>query len=320
MLHLFQLEHYEPARLRVWVQRRGARVTGGALVLCARRGRRPDGRDRGGPRRARAVARVRRRCRARRRRASESCGARRPSRSSSPPRAAAVRRRARAPGCSRCSRSRSRSSPARRHGSAPAVGTGVAIARRDVGRPGAALRRERRRQADPGARQPALRPARRAQARPRSTPLVIGITGSFGKTTTKACVAAVAELRGPAYATPASLQQLPRAWFAPSTRGSTHAAPNLHRGDGRLPARRRRRALRARPSEDRRAHGDRPGPPRALRLARRDREGQGRARRGRCRPTAPSSRPRTTSAAGAPPSAPRRAWCCSARPARRTPS
>jgi UDP-N-acetylmuramoyl-tripeptide--D-alanyl-D-alanine ligase len=36
------------------------------------------------------------------------------------------------------------------------------------------------------------------------SPLVIGITGSFGKTTTKACVAEVAELRGPAYATPAS--------------------------------------------------------------------------------------------------------------------
>jgi UDP-N-acetylmuramoyl-tripeptide--D-alanyl-D-alanine ligase len=36
------------------------------------------------------------------------------------------------------------------------------------------------------------------------SPLVIGITGSFGKTTTKACVAAVTELRGPAYATPAS--------------------------------------------------------------------------------------------------------------------
>jgi UDP-N-acetylmuramoyl-tripeptide--D-alanyl-D-alanine ligase len=35
-------------------------------------------------------------------------------------------------------------------------------------------------------------------------PLVIGITGSFGKTTTKACVDAVAELRGPSYATPAS--------------------------------------------------------------------------------------------------------------------
>jgi UDP-N-acetylmuramoyl-tripeptide--D-alanyl-D-alanine ligase len=35
-------------------------------------------------------------------------------------------------------------------------------------------------------------------------PLVVGITGSFGKTTTKACVTAVAELRGPAYATPAS--------------------------------------------------------------------------------------------------------------------
>ena len=35
-------------------------------------------------------------------------------------------------------------------------------------------------------------------------PLVIGITGSFGKTTTKACVNAAAELRGPSYATPAS--------------------------------------------------------------------------------------------------------------------
>jgi UDP-N-acetylmuramoyl-tripeptide--D-alanyl-D-alanine ligase len=35
-------------------------------------------------------------------------------------------------------------------------------------------------------------------------PLAIGITGSFGKTTTKACVAEVAGLRGPAYATPAS--------------------------------------------------------------------------------------------------------------------
>ncbi|HET8823343.1 MAG TPA: UDP-N-acetylmuramoyl-tripeptide--D-alanyl-D-alanine ligase [Thermoleophilaceae bacterium] len=35
-------------------------------------------------------------------------------------------------------------------------------------------------------------------------PLVIGITGSFGKTTTKACVNAVAALRGPSHATPAS--------------------------------------------------------------------------------------------------------------------
>jgi hypothetical protein len=34
MLHLFQLEHYEPARLRVWVQRRNARVQVGALALC----------------------------------------------------------------------------------------------------------------------------------------------------------------------------------------------------------------------------------------------------------------------------------------------
>ena len=33
-IHLFQLEHYERARLRVWVQRRNARVQVRALVLC----------------------------------------------------------------------------------------------------------------------------------------------------------------------------------------------------------------------------------------------------------------------------------------------
>jgi UDP-N-acetylmuramoyl-tripeptide--D-alanyl-D-alanine ligase len=46
---------------------------------------------------------------------------------------------------------------------------------------------------------------RRARARlAEVAPLVVGITGSYGKTTTKSCVAAVAELRGPAYPTPAS--------------------------------------------------------------------------------------------------------------------
>jgi UDP-N-acetylmuramoyl-tripeptide--D-alanyl-D-alanine ligase len=35
-------------------------------------------------------------------------------------------------------------------------------------------------------------------------PLVVGISGSFGKTTTKACVAAVLDTHGPAYPTPAS--------------------------------------------------------------------------------------------------------------------
>src|SRR4051812_819140 len=34
MLHLFQLEHYEPARLRVWVERRGARMDRELLVGC----------------------------------------------------------------------------------------------------------------------------------------------------------------------------------------------------------------------------------------------------------------------------------------------
>ena len=46
---------------------------------------------------------------------------------------------------------------------------------------------------------------RRARARlAEIAPLVVGITGSYGKTTTKSCVASVAELRGPAYPTPAS--------------------------------------------------------------------------------------------------------------------
>lgn len=46
---------------------------------------------------------------------------------------------------------------------------------------------------------------RRAQQRLRDVrPLVVGITGSYGKTTTKACVTAVLDLLGPSYPTPAS--------------------------------------------------------------------------------------------------------------------
>jgi UDP-N-acetylmuramoyl-tripeptide--D-alanyl-D-alanine ligase len=46
---------------------------------------------------------------------------------------------------------------------------------------------------------------RRAQRRLREVdPVVVGITGSYGKTTTKVCASRVADLRGPAYATPAS--------------------------------------------------------------------------------------------------------------------
>ncbi len=46
---------------------------------------------------------------------------------------------------------------------------------------------------------------RRAEQRLREVrPLVVGITGSYGKTTTKACVTAVLDLLGPSYPTPAS--------------------------------------------------------------------------------------------------------------------
>jgi UDP-N-acetylmuramoyl-tripeptide--D-alanyl-D-alanine ligase len=45
----------------------------------------------------------------------------------------------------------------------------------------------------------------RAQQKLRDVrPLVVGITGSYGKTTTKACVASVLDLLGPSYPTPAS--------------------------------------------------------------------------------------------------------------------
>ncbi len=45
----------------------------------------------------------------------------------------------------------------------------------------------------------------RAQQKLRDVrPLVVGITGSYGKTTTKACVTAVLDLLGPSYPTPAS--------------------------------------------------------------------------------------------------------------------
>jgi UDP-N-acetylmuramoyl-tripeptide--D-alanyl-D-alanine ligase len=50
---------------------------------------------------------------------------------------------------------------------------------------------------------------RRAQRRLQQVqPLVVGVTGSFGKTTTKASIAAVAELRSPTYPTPASFNSL----------------------------------------------------------------------------------------------------------------
>lgn len=50
---------------------------------------------------------------------------------------------------------------------------------------------------------------RRARARLREVdPIVAGITGSFGKTTTKACLAAVLDLIGPSYPTPASFNSL----------------------------------------------------------------------------------------------------------------
>jgi UDP-N-acetylmuramoyl-tripeptide--D-alanyl-D-alanine ligase len=205
MLHLFQLEHYEPARLRVWVERRGERVDAGSVGLCAAAGaalvavtaagidvlvlalgtgvgvalalvgmrivRRPQTKPLVFTPRARRLFGV----------------------ALAIPTLvlalAAVTVLAGAPAWV-----------------APAVGAAAGVFAL-LATPELLFMADR-----------ALRPiqaldnrrfVRRATAKLKEVdPLVIGITGSFGKTTTKACVAAVAELRGPAYATPASFNSL----------------------------------------------------------------------------------------------------------------
>ena len=201
MLHLFQLEHYEPARLRVWVERRRARVDTARLGLCAAAGaalvlaaaadadplvlvvglatgaalahagvqelRRPQTKPLVFTARARRLFAV-------------ALGL--------PALVLALAALAVLAGA-----------PA---WVAPAIGTATAILAL-VAAPELLF-----------VANTAVKPIqtldnRRFVQRARRkldeiSPLTIGITGSFGKTTTKACVAAVAELRGPAYATPAS--------------------------------------------------------------------------------------------------------------------
>ena len=201
MLHLFQLEHYEPARLRVWVERRRARVDAGLLGPCAAAGvvlvavtaldvdvlvlvagvaaaallatagigllRRPQTKPLVFTARARRIYGVA---------------------LALPALALALAAVAVLTGA-----------PA---WVAPAIGTATALvsviatpellfAANSAVKPIQTLDNRR-----------FVRRAERKLAE--IAPLAIGITGSFGKTTTKACVAAVAELRGPAYATPAS--------------------------------------------------------------------------------------------------------------------
>jgi UDP-N-acetylmuramoyl-tripeptide--D-alanyl-D-alanine ligase len=201
MLHLFQLEHYERARLRVWVKRRRARMDAASLGLCAATGVALTvaaavdsdvlvlvvGVAAGG---ALAMAGLRL---LRRRQAKPLVFTARARRLFGVALAVptlllalvAVAVIAGAP-----------------EWRAPAVGTVVgllAIVRAPellfladrIVRPVQALDNRR-----------FVERARRRLAE--VDPLAIGITGSFGKTTTKACVTAVAELRGPAYATPAS--------------------------------------------------------------------------------------------------------------------
>lgn len=201
MLHLFQLEHYERARLRVWVQRRNARVQVGALVLCLVAGialTAATAAEVGalvlslgtGIGFALAAGGIRLLRRPQTKPLVFTARARRLFATALALPAivlllAAVAVITGAPAWV-----------------APAIGTVVAIL-------GVVAAPELIFAAD-GAVKPiqALDNRRFVQRAERKlaevSPLVVGITGSFGKTTTKACIAEVAELRGPAFATPAS--------------------------------------------------------------------------------------------------------------------
>jgi UDP-N-acetylmuramoyl-tripeptide--D-alanyl-D-alanine ligase len=201
MLHLFQLEHYEPARLRVWVERRGLRVDAARLGLCAAGGVAlvivtAAGLDvlvlilglaAGGALAASGLALIRR--------------------PQTKPLAFTARaRRLFALALALPALVLVLAAVAALAGAPAGLVPGVGVL---TGLAGVVLAPELLILANR-----ALRPIqaldnrrflRRAVARLSEVdPLVVGITGSFGKTTTKACVAAVAELRGPAYATPAS--------------------------------------------------------------------------------------------------------------------
>jgi UDP-N-acetylmuramoyl-tripeptide--D-alanyl-D-alanine ligase len=201
MLHLFQLEHYEAARLRVWVQRRNARVDTTLLALCAVAGA------------ALTVAA-----------AADAdllvlilgvaagivlagMGHRIIRRPQTKPLVFTARaRRLFAVALAIPTLVLGLAAVAVLAGGpdwlAPLIGTATALA-------GIVAAPELLFLADT-----TLRPVQKLETRrfvnqarrklDEIAPLTIGITGSFGKTTTKACVAEVAELRGPAYATPAS--------------------------------------------------------------------------------------------------------------------
>ena len=201
MLHLFQLEHYERARLRVWVERRNARVQLGALALLLAGGialtavtaAELDGLVLAlgtGIGVALAAGGVRVLRRAQTKPLVFTARARRLFAVALALPAlvlllAAVAVIAGAPAWV-----------------APAIGTGVAVLG-VLGAPELLF-----------AADAAIKPVQALDNRrfvgqaerklAEVSPLAIGITGSFGKTTTKACIAEVAELRGPAYATPAS--------------------------------------------------------------------------------------------------------------------
>ena len=230
------------------------------------------------------------------------------------PRAAPVRRRARDPG------TRARARRDRRARRRARLGRGRDRHRHRRPRRGRHARSSSSRPTSPSGRSrsstTAASSAVRGRSSPRSTRSWSGITGSFGKTTTKVCVAAVAELRGPAYATPASYNT-----FLGVVRAINEGLTARHRtliaemGAYRLGDVAELCDLVHPRIGD--PHRDRAGAPRAVRLARRHRAGEGRAGGGpaRRRHLHHDGRRRALPAhdradAGA-------ACCCSARPARR---
>ncbi len=194
MLHLLQLEHYENARLFIWLRRRGddRRPIAGRWrsVLAAGRGRCRRGRS--------AADRAARRPRGRRCAGRPGCapGAARRDQAAGldRARAAAVRDCARGPaavvlliGAIADGRARRRPAVRDRGGARGRVGRRLRL--------GAGRRQPRARHRSSAGSTPASS-APRPTASPRSIRWSIGITGSYGKTTTKVCIGAVLSAAG----------------------------------------------------------------------------------------------------------------------------
>ena len=141
--------------------------------------------------------------------------------------------------------------------------------------------------------------------------VVVGITGSAGKTGTKDLTAAALAPKFARAREPRLVQQRGGCAAHAARRAADDRGARAR--DGRARPRRHRRAVRDRPAHRRRDHQHRPRPRRIARRPRGRRPGQGRAARGARRRRAPRcSTPATPRRPASPPAPPARSCCVSA--------